>query len=54
MTYEDIISIFRQDANPVGEMEAAMIRDRGRDFLETLDREGDDETWPELAFIGAL
>lgn len=54
MTYEDIISIFRQDANSVGEMETEIIRDRGRGFLETLEREEDADAWPEIAYIGAL
>jgi hypothetical protein len=35
-------------------MELAIIRDRGKAFLETLEREGDVEARPEIAFIGAL
>jgi hypothetical protein len=36
MTYEEIISIFPQDANPVGEMERELIRSRGIGFIETI------------------
>jgi hypothetical protein len=35
-------------------MEQAIIRDRGKTFLETLEREGEAEERPEVAFIGAL
>jgi hypothetical protein len=36
MTYDEIISIFPQEANPVGEMERELIRSRGIGFIETI------------------
>lgn len=54
MTYEEIISIFPQDANPVGEMEQEIIRSRGIGFLETISNDFDNEGRFEAAYIGAL
>ena len=54
MTYEEIISIFPQDANPVGEMERELIRARGAGFVETILRDAENEQRFEAAYIGAF
>ena len=54
MTYEEIISIFPQDANPVGEMERELIRARGIGFVETILWDTENEQRFETAYIGAF
>jgi hypothetical protein len=54
MTYDEIISIFPQDANPVGEMERELIRSRGAGFVETILRDTENEQRFESAYIGAF